>query len=49
MHHIFGGVRIIKSELVKISFFHPKTEEKLISDYRIRKFHEHFCKKEIGH
>ena len=41
----FWGVRTIKSELVKNSFFHPKTKGKVNSDYNIRKSHGHFRKK----
>jgi len=35
MRPIFLGVQIIKSELMKNSFLHPKTKGKFNSDYKI--------------
>jgi len=32
---------------VKNFFFNTITKEKLNSNYKIRKFHKHFCKKNI--
>jgi len=42
---IFWNVLIIRSELMKNFFFHPKTWGKLNLNSWIRKFYDHFCKK----